>query len=76
MWSRARIERWELTRSSRLEVAGYDVVVGNVPFSSVKPGVNNPHRDNLHNLAVARSVEMLRPWWGRDGVDVTVRARR
>lgn len=57
----SRIEEWDLSRSSRPDVAGYDVVVGNVPFSSIKPGVNNPHRDNLHNLAVARAVDMLRP---------------
>ncbi len=57
----SRLERWDLGSSSRPEVHGYDLVVGNVPFSSVKPGVNNPHRDNLHNLAVARSVDMLRP---------------
>lgn len=57
----ARIEEWDLARSSRSDVHGYDVVVGNVPFSSIRPGRNNPHRDNLHNLAVARGVEMLRP---------------
>ena len=28
---------------------------------SHRPGRNNPHRDSLHNLAVARSVSMLRP---------------
>ena len=55
------LEMWDLSRSSRPEVAGYDVVVGNVPFSSIRPARNNPHHDNLHNLAVARSVDMLRP---------------
>ncbi|MDW3215719.1 MAG: hypothetical protein R8G01_17095 [Ilumatobacteraceae bacterium] len=58
----SRIEEWHLARSDRAtENGGYDVVVGNVPFSSHKPGVGNPHRDNLHNLAIARSVAMLRP---------------
>ena len=58
----SRIEEWHLARSEQaLANGGYDVVVGNVPFSSHHPGVGNPHRDNLHNLAVARSVSMLRP---------------
>ena len=57
----ARIEDWDLASSSRPDLGGYDFVVGNVPFSSNKPGRNNPHRDNLHNLSVLRSVEMLRP---------------
>ena len=58
----SRIEEWHLGRSDQALVnGGYDVVVGNVPFSSHKPGVGNPHRDNLHNLAIARSVSMLRP---------------
>jgi N12 class adenine-specific DNA methylase len=58
----SRIEEWHLGRSEQARSnGGYDVVVGNVPFSSHKPGVGNPHRDNLHNLAVARSVAMLRP---------------
>ncbi len=58
----SRIEEWHLGRSDQaLANGGYDVVVGNVPFSSHKPGVGNPHRDNLHNLAIARSVAMLRP---------------
>lgn len=57
-----RIEEWHLARSTTAHASGgYDVVVGNVPFSSHKPGVGNPHRDNLHNLAIARSVAMLRP---------------
>lgn len=56
------IEEWHLGRSATAQAnGGYDVVVGNVPFSSHKPGVGNPHRDNLHNLAIARSVAMLRP---------------
>ena len=37
------------------------MVVGNVPFSSHRPGRNNPHGDSLHNLAIGRSVAMLRP---------------
>ena len=58
----SRIEEWHLGRSDQaLANGGYDVVVGNVPFSSHRPGVGNPHRDNLHNLAIARSVSMLRP---------------
>lgn len=57
----ARIEDWNLARSSQPAQGGYDFVVGNVPFSSNRPGRNNPHRDNLHNLAVLRSAEMLRP---------------
>ena len=58
----SRIEEWHLGRSDQALVnGGYDVVVGNVPFSSHRPGVGNPHRDNLHNLAIARSVSMLRP---------------
>ena len=58
----SRIEEWHLGRSDQALVnGGYDVVVGNVPFSSHTPGVGNPHRDNLHNLAIARSVAMLRP---------------
>lgn len=57
----ARIEDWNLARSSRPDLGGYDFVVGNVPFSSTRPGRNNPHRDNLHNLSVMHSVEMLRP---------------
>jgi len=56
-----RIEEWDLGHSSRTDVHGYDLIVGNVPFSSIRPGRNNPHRDNLHNLAIARGVEMLRP---------------
>ena len=58
----SRIEDWHLARSDQaLANGGYDVVVGNVPFSSHKRGVGNPHRDNLHNLAIGRSVSMLRP---------------
>ena len=58
----SRIEEWRLGRSDQaLANGGYDVVVGNVPFSSHRPGAGNPHRDNLHNLAIARSVSMLRP---------------
>lgn len=57
----ARIEEWDVTRSSRPLPQGYDFVVGNVPFSAVRPGRNNPDRDNLHNLAVLRSAELLRP---------------
>ncbi len=58
----SRIEEWHIARSDTARVnGGYDVVVGNVPFSSHKPGVGNPHRDSLHNLAIARSVAMLRP---------------
>ncbi len=57
-----RIEEWHLGRSYEAQAnGGYDVVVGNVPFSSHRPGVGNPHRDNLHNLAIARSVAMMRP---------------
>ena len=56
-----RIETWTLNDSSSPDNGGYDFVVGNVPFSANKPGRNNPHRDNLHNLAVLRSAEMLRP---------------
>jgi N12 class adenine-specific DNA methylase len=61
----ARIEEWHLGRGDTLDATqrqgGYDVVVGNVPFSSHRPGRNNPHGDSLHNLAIARSVSMLRP---------------
>jgi hypothetical protein len=58
----SRIEDWHPGRSGPAAAnGGYDVVVGNVPFSSHRPGVGNPHRDNLHNLAIARSVAMLRP---------------
>ena len=58
----SRIEEWHLGRSEQAgRNGGYDVVVGNVPFSSHRPGVGNPHRDNLHNLAIGRSVSMLRP---------------
>jgi N12 class adenine-specific DNA methylase len=56
-----RIEEWDVSRSTRAGIAGYDLIVGNVPFSTIRPAVNNPHRDNLHNLAVARSIDMLRP---------------
>lgn len=59
--TQARIEEWDISRSTRPDVAGYDLVVGNVPFSSIRPAINNPHRDNLHNVAVARSIDMLRP---------------
>lgn len=55
----SRLEDWHLARGTSPD--GYDVVVGNVPFGSWRPGVNNPHGDNLHNLAIARSVDMLRP---------------
>ena len=55
------IEEWDVGRSSRLGTHGYDVVVGNVPFAAYRPALNNPHRDNLHNLAIGRSVAMLRP---------------
>ncbi len=57
----ARIEDWNVARSSHPDRGGYDFAVGNVPFSANRPGRNNPQRDNLHNLAVLRSVEMLRP---------------
>ena len=61
----ARIEDWHLGRGDTLEVTqrqgGYDVVVGNVPFSSHRPGRNNFHGDSLHNLAIGRSIGMLRP---------------
>ncbi|NLE78305.1 MAG: hypothetical protein GX610_01790, partial [Rhodococcus sp.] len=58
----ARIEEWHIARSEQARVnGGYDVVVGNVPFSSQRPSTNNPHRDSLHNLAIGRSVAMLRP---------------
>ena len=68
----SRIEEWHLARSDQALVnGGYDVVVGNVPFSSHRPGVGNPHRDNLHNLAIARSVSMLR----RGGVAAVLTSR-
>jgi len=58
----SRIEEWHLGRSeAALANGGYDVVTGNVPFSAHKPGIGNPHGDSLHNLAIARSVGMLRP---------------
>ena len=55
------LEDWTLADSSRGNNGGYDFVAGNVPFSATKPGRNNPERHNLHNLAVMRAVEMLRP---------------
>ncbi|MGE3449386.1 MAG: hypothetical protein AB7H92_17610, partial [Microbacteriaceae bacterium] len=55
------IEEWDVGQSSRDGVHGYDLIAGNVPFAAIRPAVNNPHRDSLHNLAIARSVGMLRP---------------
>ncbi|MEQ1698583.1 MAG: hypothetical protein ABMA25_00655 [Ilumatobacteraceae bacterium] len=56
------IEDWHPARSSRTDgTVGYDFAVGNVPFSSIGPGRNNPHHDNLHNYAIDHAVRMLRP---------------
>jgi hypothetical protein len=52
------IEEWSLSRTDH---HGYGVVVGNVPFGGWRPARNNPHGDNLHNLSIARSVDMLAP---------------
>lgn len=56
-----QLEDWTLADTSRPDNGGYDFVAGNVPFSANKPGRNNANRDNLHNLAVMRAAEMLRP---------------
>ena len=71
----SRIEEWHLGRSDQaLANGGYDVVVGNVPFSSHKPGVGNPHRDNLHNLADRPVGGDAAPRRCRRGAHVTVLA--